>query len=174
MRKVLLLLAVSSSAWAAPITIIRDMTPGMEIPPPDTTGGDPFGTANAVFDPDMMTLEATLMWRDMTSTVVAAHIHRFTPPAMAGGIVVGFFMGVQFDTTDSFTTTTPIDLTADQVSTLLAGLGDGTLYFNVHTVQNPPGEIRGDIGVVPEPGSVALLLGGLGGLALMRLRRRAS
>ena len=56
-------------------------------------------------------------------------------------------------------------LSAGQVNDLLAGLW----YLNLHTDAFPDGEIRGQ--VVPEPGTLALLAGGLG---LLAVRRRMS
>jgi hypothetical protein len=61
-------------------------------------------------------------------------------------------------------------LTPAQAQALLSGL----LYINVHTGaagggQNPAGEIRGNMVLVPSPGAGALL--GLGALATVRRRR---
>ena len=47
----------------------------------------------------------------------------------------------------------------------------GRFYMNVHTVANGPGEIRGNLVVVPEPASVALI--SLSAAALLLRRRRA-
>lgn len=47
---------------------------------------------------------------------------------------------------------------------------DGRMYINVHTGANGPGEIRGNIVLVPTPGAAVAMLG-LGGLAAMRRRR---
>jgi hypothetical protein len=54
-------------------------------------------------------------------------------------------------------------------STQATWLQEGRLYINVHTVQNPGGEIRGYL-IVPEPGALALI--GLGGLGLLFASRR--
>lgn len=51
----------------------------------------------------------------------------------------------------------------------VADLFNGGLYVNFHTDAFPSGEIRGQITLVPTPGSVAVL--GLAGLGLMRRRR---
>jgi hypothetical protein len=48
----------------------------------------------------------------------------------------------------------------------------GNLYFNVHTSDHGGGEIRGQILLIPEPTTVALLACGLIGMARARVRRR--
>jgi len=54
----------------------------------------------------------------------------------------------------------------------LADLQHGRLYYLVDTTTYPAGEIRGNL--VPEPGTIAMLLsGGLVGLGLLWRRRRA-
>jgi hypothetical protein len=53
----------------------------------------------------------------------------------------------------------------------VAGLFEGRFYINIHTSVNPAGEIRGQLMVVPEPTSMALVGVGAVGLAWRRFRR---
>ena len=61
-------------------------------------------------------------------------------------------------------------------ATLFNGIAAGQSYLNVHTVQFPGGEIRGQLlPGIPEPAAWTLSIAGLGvaGLSLRRRRRRA-
>lgn len=56
---------------------------------------------------------------------------------------------------------------------LLAGLLNGTAYFNIHTMMFPGGEIRGQLHLVPEPGTLLLFGTGIAGaIGLIRRRRK--
>lgn len=57
---------------------------------------------------------------------------------------------------------------------LVAGLDDGKAYLNLHTSAYPGGEIRGLLAPVPEPGTYALMLGGLALLGWAGRQRRLS
>ena len=58
--------------------------------------------------------------------------------------------------------------------TSLPGILAGESYINFHTAQNPGGEIRGAINVVPEPSTYVLMATGIGALGLIARRRRAA
>ena len=58
---------------------------------------------------------------------------------------------------------------------LIAGIEAGQSYFNIHTLNNPGGEIRSQLfpAAAPEPTSLALLGSGLLGVVLAWRRKRA-
>jgi hypothetical protein len=159
-----------------------------------------FGSASFVLNAAQTTLTFTATFfnidinglqtpNDANDNLRAAHIHAPAPERVSTGVVWGFFGTPDNDTNPKNLVITPFasgvggsisgvwdqlegngtSLTA-QVPNILAGLS----YINFHTNQNTGGEIRGQIVVVPEPGTLALLGSGfvlLGG-AVIRGRRR--
>ncbi len=95
---------------------------------PAATG---LGTAIIGFDPNKVSV--SLSFNNLTSPETAAHIHG---PAAAGsnGPIV-------FTLPDGQFTDFEITLTAQQASDFRGG----RFYFDVHTANNPSGEIRGQI-----------------------------
>jgi hypothetical protein len=140
-----------------------------------------------------LTYSITISGLDFTGTqtasiddnLTAAHIH-VAPPGVSGPVVFGFF-GMPFnDNNPNNVVVTPFasgvggtivgqwDLQegngttlALQMPNLLAGLG----YLNFHTVEFLGGEIRGQILLVPEPGTFALIGVALGIWGFGRRRR---
>jgi len=191
LRTLFVLWTAAALATAAPVTVnfSANLTPDQEIPPPDLTGGaSPSGSASATLTYDDANLGAggsltgMLSWSGLTTPAIMAHIHAINNPANCrpdglncgtGPVLIPFFMAASLPTTDTFNFN--LAITDVQLSALVNGLAlappaAGALYFNIHTVQNPSGEIRGDIenggGAVPEPGSMALLGMGVAALAV--------
>jgi len=136
-------------------------------------------------------LEVQVTFADLTGPNTAAHIHCCTTTPFVGtaGVATvtptftGFPIGPSGTYNHAFDLTlsssyNPAFVTAhagsvpDSEAALLAGLASGTAYLNIHTAQNPGGEIRSFLVAVPEPatlGFVGLALAGL--LAFGRYRR---
>lgn len=183
------LLAGIVPAQAAPIVFRADLLGANEVPPVASTGS---GIGVVTFDPVAHTMRVQVEFEDLVSPSTVAHIHAPRNPATGlGGVATtvpsfpGFPVGVTdgsydqiFDTL-SPATYNPAFVTANggtiasAEAALLGFLLDGLAYLNVHSVQFPGGEIRGDLLRVPEPASIGLLMLGFGiaGMTLARRRR---
>ena len=156
-----------------------------------------FGTASFFINDAMtfMTFTATIFNIDVTGNQTPdtndnlgnAHIHAgpLVTPSTNGPVVWGFFGGPFNDNAPNDFVLTPFstgvggtfsgkwDLTEGNATNLTAQLPNilaGQSYINFHTAQFTGGEIRGNIQVVPEPGTWMML--GLGAIALWGRRFR--
>ena len=151
------------------------------------------GTGLAIVDWDTVahTMKVNATFQGLLGTTTTSHIHCCTAVAGTGtaGVTTatptfpGFPSGVSSGTYDNVFDMTlnssynPAFIGANggtptsAEAALLAGLGAGKAYFNIHSSQFGGGEIRGFLSQVPEPGTAALLALALG--ALWRQRRES-
>src|SRR6266498_2144452 len=179
-----LLLTVSlgiHTAHATPITFQAILTGANEVPPVISPAT---GLAIVVLDPTAQTIQINATFSGLTSpflTGVNVGVAT-TVPAFVGfplGVTSGSYTSQVFDLTQALIYN-PAFVTLQggipqAEAALLAGILNGETYFNIHTVSNPGGEIRGFLSQVPEPATLYLMGFGLIALAgiIRRRRRRA-
>ena len=123
------------------------MTGTQEVPPKDTKAT---GTATFVPTPDQMTLAYRVDSNTNYNTM--ANIHK-GKAGENGPIVVTFFTstpgGIVPFTAHGNLRANDLEgpLAGKQIADLIKMIKDGDAYVNVHTVQNPNGEIRGQISI---------------------------
>jgi hypothetical protein len=141
-------------------------------------------------DLDALTMRVETTFSGLTGTTTIAHIHCCVDPPGNVGVATptptfpGFPAGVTFGSYDNtldlalassynaaFVTANG-DSVDGAMNALLDGLDAGRAYLNIHTSFRSGGEIRGFLTLVPEPGTWALMIAGLGGLLLLGRRAR--
>lgn len=132
---------------------------GLQETPPVATPAS--GTASLTYDDASNLLNWTISFQSLIGTTTDAHFHGPAPVGTPAGVQVPIphTNGLTADTLIGSAT-----LTATQETQLLAGLW----YINIHSTFRPGGEIRGQVNVVPEPGTLLLVAGGVAWLAARR------
>ncbi len=113
------------------------LTGANEVPPVATTMK---GEADSSYSPADNTLSYALtIYADNPVTVTMAHIH--TGTVGVNGPVLHTIIGAPVYVTDTHTVAGSVTLSDASEAALLSG----GLYYNVHTTDNPPGEIRAQV-----------------------------
>jgi hypothetical protein len=168
MKKTLLIAALASltmaSAQATLFNFTLDLNGLNEVP---TTPSPGIGIGTATWDSDTSVLTMSGTFTGLLAPTSAAHIH--TGVAGANGPVLVGITFSNFATSGTFSYSgTAVD-TAGEINALFAG----GLYVNIHTLEFPGGEIRGQLTPVPEPETYAMIAGaGLVGFGVFRRFRR--
>jgi hypothetical protein len=160
----LVALFVTAGAQAAVLPWTSFLDGAQEVPPVPTPAT---GTGVGTYDTISNNLTWTISFEDLVGPMTNSHFHGPAAPGVSAGVQVPipFTAGVMEDTLIGNATITEV-----QEAQLLAGL----LYINIHSEFRPGGEIRGQVSVIPEPGTYALFGSALAALAIIRLRKKSA
>ena len=122
----------ATPSWAETVTYKADLSAADEVPPTGTKGT---GHLTATYDTASKTLSYKVDYADLSGPATMAHFH--------GPAEKGHNAGVAVPITGALAS--PISGTATLTDSQAKALGDGMMYFNVHTDAHKSGEIRGQV-----------------------------
>ena len=151
-----LVFLLSTQASAQGTTLTADLTGGEETPAAINTGA--FGTVEVSVDPVNREVAVTLRVFNMPTPTTVGHIHigsKATPgptvlnfPPALNGRTGDFAMTFRLGNTEGVFNARPA-IGINTIDDAIQAIVGGNAYVNVHTTQNPGGEIRGQL-AIPE------------------------
>lgn len=123
----------SMRASAAATDVYEATLAGTQEVPPTTSTGT--GKAEVEVDPKTYKVRWKVTHSGLTGPATAAHIHGPAAPGANAGVMVPF----------KDANASPITGEATLTAAQYADLAAGRTYVNIHTAQNPAGEIRGQL-----------------------------
>lgn len=99
------------------------------------------GTADVSYNKDTKVLSFTLNWAGLTGIPTGSHIHGVAAKGANAGVKFDFFDAIPKTASGTYRSTANVDGVNLKEDSLLLGY----YYFNIHTAENPGGEIRGQI-----------------------------
>jgi hypothetical protein len=185
----------AAAAQAEVLEFTAHLTTSQEVPP---TGTDAHGLALLFYDDQGTasllddTMSLTLSVFDLSGPATGMHIHGAAAPGQNAPVRVDLSLSpfVHFNSGGTLLLggdAVPVPMVPETppsatnpgypAMSFLDMLNGGLAYVNVHTPNFPAGEVRGQFlsvtSPVPEPGSYALMLAGIGALLLWHARGRS-
>ena len=136
-------LATAGVAHADELKFETELSGAEEVPPVETEG-----EGEAKFESDETSVDFELKWNDLTTPAFAAHIHCGVT-GVNGPVGVTLFagtMGTEGEVQSTFTGPDPGNACGwEDLADVLGAMATGGAYVNVHTMQHPGGEVRGQV-----------------------------
>lgn len=121
-------------------TLSGDATGAKEIPANTTTGT---ATISGTYNKANNSLSYTINWTGLTGNISAAHFHGPASGTETAGPMLDITIGTN-GTSGSVSNTVTV---TDAFETALL---DGKIYYNLHTVQYPNGQVRSQVTTSPQ------------------------
>jgi hypothetical protein len=121
---------------AAPVSFQVPLTGAQQVPPVQTPGS---GSADLTYDPSTRVVTWNVTFSGLSSQATMAHFHGPAPAGKNAGVKVWLSQKGKMEMTSPISGQTT--LSPDDAKMFEAG----DMYINVHTKNNPDGEIRGQV-----------------------------
>ncbi|KAK49606.1 hypothetical protein BG58_01120 [Caballeronia jiangsuensis] len=129
----MLAMLASGAARADTVALKANLQPSSEVPPRVSKG---HGIVDATFDTDTKVFTWTATYAELSGPVTMAHFHGPAPVGQNAKVQVPI---------DKKALASPMKGQATLSDQQVGDLMTGQWYFNIHTQENPTGEIRGQV-----------------------------